>query len=165
MQVLAHKNREPAFVPDSLTIKRENYEFVRACRLAQLGDVLGEPCEARGEPLRRAAVEEEVQRAAPMRVKRRHGPSRRRAFLLRSFELMHFFFIFHFISFHIISEINQNSFHFPPWRVGQDFRKERDIRNDGDYTLVYLVIGREKNLDEFNNYLKTSKKVISYESD
>ena len=48
-------------------------------------------------------------------------------------------------------------------RLKLDFRKERDIRNDGDYILVYLVIGREKNLDEFNNYLKTSKKVISYE--
>jgi putative Mg2+ transporter-C (MgtC) family protein len=48
-------------------------------------------------------------------------------------------------------------------RLKLDFRKERDIRKDGDYTLVYLVIGREKNLDEFNHYLKASKKVISYE--
>ena len=48
-------------------------------------------------------------------------------------------------------------------RLKLDFRKERDIRKDGDYTLVYVVIGREKNLDEFNHYLKASKKVISYE--
>ena len=48
-------------------------------------------------------------------------------------------------------------------RLKLDFRKEREIRNDGDYTLVYLVIGREKNLDQFNEYLKGSKKVISYE--
>ena len=48
-------------------------------------------------------------------------------------------------------------------RLKLDFRKERDIRNDGDYILVYLVIGREKKLDEFNNYLKRSTKVISYE--
>lgn len=42
-------------------------------------------------------------------------------------------------------------------------RKERDIRTDGDYLLVYLVIGREKKLDELNNYLKRSTKVVSYE--
>jgi putative Mg2+ transporter-C (MgtC) family protein len=48
-------------------------------------------------------------------------------------------------------------------RLKLDFRKERDIRTDGDHILVYLVIGREKNLDEFNNYLKASNKVVSYE--
>jgi len=48
-------------------------------------------------------------------------------------------------------------------RLKLDYRKERDIRKDGDYTLVYLVIGREKKLDEFNSYLKGSSKVISYE--
>jgi putative Mg2+ transporter-C (MgtC) family protein len=48
-------------------------------------------------------------------------------------------------------------------RLKLDFRKERDIRNDGDYILVYLVIGREKRLDDFNNYLKRSTKVVSYE--
>ncbi|HEY5915969.1 MAG TPA: MgtC/SapB family protein [Chryseolinea sp.] len=48
-------------------------------------------------------------------------------------------------------------------RLKLDFRKERDIRKDGDYTLVYLVIGREKNLEKFNEYLKASRKVISYE--
>ncbi|HMG92500.1 MAG TPA: MgtC/SapB family protein [Chryseolinea sp.] len=43
------------------------------------------------------------------------------------------------------------------------FRKERDIRNDGDYILVYQVSGGEKKLDEINNYLKCSGKVVSYE--
>jgi len=42
-------------------------------------------------------------------------------------------------------------------------RKERDIRNDGDYILVYLVSGREKKLGEINNFLKGSAKVVSYE--
>ena len=48
-------------------------------------------------------------------------------------------------------------------RLKLDCRKERDIRNDGDYILVYLVIGREKNLNEINTYLKGSANVISYE--
>jgi len=48
-------------------------------------------------------------------------------------------------------------------RLKLSLRKERDIRSDGDYLLVYLVIGREKNLDELNNYLKRSTKVVSYE--
>jgi len=48
-------------------------------------------------------------------------------------------------------------------RLKLSLRKERDLRSDGDYILVYLVIGREKNLDEVNNYLKHSSKVISYE--
>jgi len=48
-------------------------------------------------------------------------------------------------------------------RLKLSLRKERDIRTDGDYILVYLVIGREKNLDEINHYLKRSTKVISYE--
>lgn len=42
-------------------------------------------------------------------------------------------------------------------------RKERDIRSNGDYLLAYLVIGREKNLDELTNFLKRSGKVISFE--
>lgn len=48
-------------------------------------------------------------------------------------------------------------------RLKLKLRKERDIRSDGDYMLVYLVYGREKNLDEVNNYLKHSKRVVSYE--
>lgn len=48
-------------------------------------------------------------------------------------------------------------------RLKLSLRKERDIRSDGDYILVYLVIGREKNLDALNHYLKRSTKVISYE--
>ena len=48
-------------------------------------------------------------------------------------------------------------------RLKLSSRKERDIRSDGDYILVYLLIGREKNLDEMNTYLKHSSKVISYE--
>jgi putative Mg2+ transporter-C (MgtC) family protein len=48
-------------------------------------------------------------------------------------------------------------------RLKLSSRKERDIRTDGDYILVYLIIGREKNLDEINNYLKRSSKVIAYE--
>ena len=48
-------------------------------------------------------------------------------------------------------------------RLKLSSRKERDIRSDGDYILVYLVIGREKKLDEMNTYLKHSSKVISYE--
>lgn len=42
-------------------------------------------------------------------------------------------------------------------------RKERDIRNNSDYILVYLVSGREKKLGEVNNFLKGSAKVISYD--
>jgi putative Mg2+ transporter-C (MgtC) family protein len=48
-------------------------------------------------------------------------------------------------------------------RLRLELRKDRDMRKDGDYTLAYQVIGREKNLDELNNYLKSSDKVISYE--
>jgi len=48
-------------------------------------------------------------------------------------------------------------------RLKLSLRKERDIRSDGDNIIVYLVIGREKNLDEINNFLKRSTKVISYE--
>ncbi len=48
-------------------------------------------------------------------------------------------------------------------RLKLSLRKERDIRSDGDYILVYLVIGREKKLDELNHYLKRSTKVVSYE--
>lgn len=48
-------------------------------------------------------------------------------------------------------------------RLKLSLRKERDLRTDGDYILVYLVIGREKNLDEINDYLKRSSKVIAYE--
>ena len=48
-------------------------------------------------------------------------------------------------------------------RLKLSLRKERDIRSNSDNIIVYLVIGREKNLDEINNYLKRSTKVISYE--
>ena len=48
-------------------------------------------------------------------------------------------------------------------RLKLTLRKERDIRSNSDYILVYLVIGREKNLDEINNFLKRSTKVVSYE--
>jgi putative Mg2+ transporter-C (MgtC) family protein len=48
-------------------------------------------------------------------------------------------------------------------RLKLKLRKERDIRSDGEYMLVYLVSGREKGLDEINNYLKRSGKVVSYE--
>jgi len=48
-------------------------------------------------------------------------------------------------------------------RLKLSLRKERDIRSNSDNIIVYLVIGREKNLDEINNFLKRSTKVISYE--
>ena len=48
-------------------------------------------------------------------------------------------------------------------RLKLALRVERDIRNNNDTFLVYLVSGREKRLDEINAYLKTSDKVISYE--
>ena len=48
-------------------------------------------------------------------------------------------------------------------RLKLKLRKERDIRNNGDYLLVYLIYGREKRLDQINDYLKNSTKVVSYE--
>lgn len=49
------------------------------------------------------------------------------------------------------------------YRLKLNVRKERDIRHADDYFLVYVVSGREKNLEAINEYLKRSKKVISYE--
>jgi putative Mg2+ transporter-C (MgtC) family protein len=48
-------------------------------------------------------------------------------------------------------------------RLKLKLKKERDIRNDGDYFVIYQVSGRQKNLDAVNDYLKRSPKVISYE--
>ena len=48
-------------------------------------------------------------------------------------------------------------------RLKLSLRKERDQRNDRDYILVYVVIGGQRHLEDINNYLKNSSKVLSYE--
>lgn len=48
-------------------------------------------------------------------------------------------------------------------RLHLRFRKEKDLKGDGYFTILYQVYGREGNLDALNALLKTYSNVVSYE--
>jgi putative Mg2+ transporter-C (MgtC) family protein len=48
-------------------------------------------------------------------------------------------------------------------RLKLRFNKARDMKNDNNYTVIYEVYGREKNLETLNEFLKSASQVRAYE--
>lgn len=66
------------------------------------------------------------------------------------------------ISIHL-EESFENSFKEEIQRLKLSFRKRRDLKMKDSTLLMYDVSGKEKRLDELNNFLKGRSDVISYE--
>ncbi|MBA4058122.1 MAG: magnesium transporter MgtC [Marivirga sp.] len=48
-------------------------------------------------------------------------------------------------------------------KLNLHYRRERDMKENDNYILLYAIYGSEKNLDQLNTFLKTAPQVKTYE--